>query len=174
MNSNSAAGAKPILFLDIDGVLNDHTWHQPADSTTIDKPCMDRLNKIIAETGCQIVLSTAWRYMIHNKAMAPIGFYQMLRTHGLDKKAEIIGLTHPDEVSRDGYTPADGFAHPQSTRGFQIKNWVEKFGKNRHYVIVDDNDFEISQLHGTAFVQTQSDIGMTDDDMNRIIEKLKS
>lgn len=166
-------GRPPILFLDIDGVLNDHTWHQPADSTTIDKPCMDRLNKIIAETGCDIVISTAWRYMVHSQVMNVIGFFQMLRTHGLTKHARIIGLTHPDEVRNDGTTWTTSDVE-KSDRGHQIQNWLNMFGADRHYCVVDDrDDLGIQQLHAANFIQTQSNVGMTDLEMERIIEVLK-
>lgn len=170
---------RPILFLDIDGVLNDHTWHQPADSTTIDKPCMDRLNKIIEATDCDIVISSAWRYMILSQAMSPIGFYQMLRTHGLSKHARIVGLTHPDECNADNsrdsrVTYSDGVVALPSNRGEQIAHWLKKYGEGRRYCVVDDrDDLGIQQLHVGNFIQTKSDTGMTDLEMNRIISILK-
>jgi hypothetical protein len=159
----------PILFLDIDGVLNDHTWHQPADSTTIDKPCMNWLNKNIAETDCDIVISSAWRYLILGRAMTSLGFYQMLRTHGLDKNACIVGLTHSDEVRNiDGV-----FASQESNRGQQIQSWLDMYGFGRPYCVVDDrDDLGIRELHGDAFVKTDPNLGMTYDDMKIIVEKL--
>ena len=164
---------RPILFLDIDGVLNDHTWHQPADSTTIDKPCMHRLNQIIAETDCDIVISTAWRYLIYNGAMTTIGFYQMLRSHGLTKFARIVGVTHPDEIANDGVTRVIS-EYEKSDRGHQISNWMKRHGSDRRYCVVDDrDDLGIQSLHTSKFIQTNKDTGMTDLEMLRIISILK-
>jgi hypothetical protein len=41
-----------VLFLDIDGVLNDHAYDERAESTTLLRPCVDRLNRVLDETGC--------------------------------------------------------------------------------------------------------------------------
>jgi hypothetical protein len=72
-----------ILFLDIDGVLNDHAFCEVAQSCTIKPQCMGHLNQIIHSTGCSIVLTSAWRYIIHGGDMTLKGFEYMLRTHGL-------------------------------------------------------------------------------------------
>lgn len=170
---------RPILFLDIDGVLNDHTWHQPADCTTIDKPCMDRLNKIIEVVDPDIILSTARRYMILNGAMTATGFFHMLRTHGLSKNARIVGLTHPDEHNADNSRDtrvkySDGVVAVPSNRGEQIAHWLNKHGAGRRYCVVDDrDDLGIQQLHAANFIQTDKDKGMTDLEMDRVISMLK-
>ena len=83
------AGATPALvagsclFLDIDGVLNGHEWDDEAKSCNIRRECVARLNRVVASTGCKIVISSAWRYMIHCQQMSLTGFWYMLRTHGL-------------------------------------------------------------------------------------------
>jgi hypothetical protein len=46
-----------IIFLDIDGVLNAGCDDEPF----IFSECAQRLNRIIQETGAQVVLSSAWR-----------------------------------------------------------------------------------------------------------------
>lgn len=156
---------RSILFLDIDGVLNDHTWHQPADSYTFDKPCVERLNRIIKETNCQVVISSAWRYMVHRKAMTLTGFSLMMRTHGVTKDIELIGITHMDE-------PSQRLIQPATTRGMQIKNWMDEFGVGRSYCVVDDLDLDITKFHADRFIQINGDIGMTDEDADKIIEIL--
>ena len=69
-----------VLFLDFDGVLNDVNYLMDADALEdemfftnhgffdkfelclqLDRTKVQRLNEIINETGCYIVLSTAWR-----------------------------------------------------------------------------------------------------------------
>jgi hypothetical protein len=58
-----------ILFLDMDGVLNAHEWLGEAGSCDVRHDCVLRLNRILHETGAAIVLSSAWRYMVHGGDM---------------------------------------------------------------------------------------------------------
>ena len=43
------------------------------------------MNKIIEETGCKIVLSSAWRYLVHGGAMTLDGLDCLFCSHGLKK-----------------------------------------------------------------------------------------
>jgi len=72
-----------VIFLDIDGVLNGHEFCEHAKSCGINPECVCELNRIIAATDAKIVLSSAWRYMVHGGALTLKGFEYMLRTHGV-------------------------------------------------------------------------------------------
>ena len=58
------------MFLDIDGVLAPSTWNVKTervpgvayDFPFFDTDCVERLARIVRETGATIVLSTEWRY----------------------------------------------------------------------------------------------------------------
>lgn len=102
-----------ILFLDIDGVLNDHAFCEVSQSCTIKPQCMAYLNSILHETHCQIVLTSAWRYIYHGGDMTLRGFEYMLRTHGLLQRTLpiIVGATDKD---RDTKEP----------RAEQVKRWL--------------------------------------------------
>lgn len=107
----------PILFLDIDGVLNGHQILREAGCCGIDPRCVRHLNLVLRRTGCKIVLSSAWRYMIHCKAMKLDGFWYMLRTHGFTNNGNgnpIIGLTRKDKDVGDS-----------NERGRQIREWLK-------------------------------------------------
>lgn len=54
---------RPVLFLDIDGVLNGHEYDREAESSTLHPDCVARLNRVLADSECSVVLSSAWRYM---------------------------------------------------------------------------------------------------------------
>src|SRR5437016_3734165 len=82
----------PILFLDIDGVLNSVDWQQrrpkrekrPDDPPlahgqhSLDPAAVGHLNTIVARTRAKIVISSSWRDMLtHAECMAclsPLGF----------------------------------------------------------------------------------------------------
>jgi len=92
---------KKIIFLDIDGVLNNHVFDRIAGSSTILPVCVGQLNRIIHATGAAVVLSSAWRYMCLDGKEFPAGmtlkgFEYMLRTHGVTQRISIIGHTEPD------------------------------------------------------------------------------
>ena len=74
-----------IIFLDIDGVLN-QTGN--AASLPFDPNCVMYLNHVIKETGAHIVISSAWRYQILEGHMTLKGFEFLMKTHGLDRCAE--------------------------------------------------------------------------------------
>jgi hypothetical protein len=147
-----------IVFLDIDGVLNDHAWMDHAGSCDIKRECVLRLNRILRETGAVIVVSSAWRYMVHGEAMTLQGFAYMMRTHGL-LSGRIHGLTCTDEL----------IAH----RGDQIAAWLAEHDGVESYVVLDDDDgFSVSRCqgrHAHPFVRTDGAIGLTDADADRAI-----
>jgi hypothetical protein len=152
-----------LLFLDIDGVLNGHEWVSEAQSCDIRRDCVLRLNRILWETGAEIVLSSAWRYMIHGGAMTLSGFSYMMRTHGLIAQAKIVGLTCTDEEIPD--------------RGGQIARWLEQHGRPVRYVVLDDDDFDVisskQDRYNHPFVKTNGNVGLADNDADRVIELLR-
>lgn len=50
--------SRPLVFLDIDGVLNRCVW---AKQIRLEEDLVERLKKLIDETGAEIVLTTWWR-----------------------------------------------------------------------------------------------------------------
>ncbi len=149
----------PLIFLDMDGVLNGHDYDPSAKSNTILRSCVDRLNRVLEETDARIVLSSAWRYMLIGKAMSLRGFDYLLRTHGVIAD-RLIGATCADEEVRE--------------RGWQIQTWRRLHDHRGPYVVIDDMDLHIKPLHGDRFVQPNGQVGLSDDDASRAIELLKS
>lgn len=144
-----------VLFLDIDGVLNgNHFWHEK-NIYAIDPKCMERLNEIIWQTGAAIVVSSSWRYLVLNGDMTPAGFGYMLRTHGLTSQAKVIGVTREDADSDD------------DLRSTQIRDWMKVSEELiQSYVVIDDLPL---QGFGSRFIQTDSVVGLTDENAEQAI-----
>lgn len=169
-----------ILFCDIDGVLNDHSPMMNM-YCGIDKEKVNLLNRVLDETGCYIVISSAWRYMILGGDMTIRGFEHMLLTHGLNCYNRVIGHTPSDEKIR--------------TRGQQISWWLDEefdkflqkfnytaelrkqiFEKSLKYVVVDDLDEEYEGIKitqaGHTLVKTDGKVGLTNENCTELIRIL--
>jgi hypothetical protein len=164
---------RPMLFLDIDGVLNAHEKH-PNGYRGIKPECVYRLNRIIAETGAMVVISSSWRYMLHGAAVTLAGFRYLLLIHGLSRDAVIIGFTERDEVVRG--------------RGEQILEWIRPWlwPSRPRYVVLDDGSDSapgphetrtltesLTKFHAGHLVLTDGSVGLTDADADRAIAILK-
>lgn len=91
-----------LLYLDIDGVLNRHERHANGYSGLHPYPTglMNRL--LAAMPDVQLVLSSAWRYQLHNGNMTMAGIETLLLTHGLDCYQRIHSVTASDEAATEG------------------------------------------------------------------------
>lgn len=159
----------PILFLDIDGVLNAHEWDAEVMCGQIHPDKVDRLNRVLRATGARIVLSSAWRYIVHRGEMNLMGMEWLLRSHRV-LADRLVGVTAPDSMVRRPYRgdPATWTPAPDE-RGPQISRWLrENGGMARPYAVVDDLDLGISAC-GHPFVRTDGKVGLTDGDADRLI-----
>lgn len=162
-----------ILFLDIDGVLNDHGFDEEAQSCLIKPQCVGLLNHVIRATGCRIVISSAWRYMIGKGTMTLTGFHYLLRTHGVAAEPNdlILGTTRLD-------------ASPYEKRIRQIEDWVNEYrhGLQRsgseqfHFAIVDDLSADEMGIpsddhyYSRRFVRTNGKSGLNSVSAQQIID----
>jgi hypothetical protein len=132
-----------IVFLDIDGVLNHcNTRHNVSPTGTEPLPipiapeCMARLNRLIAETGAKIVISSSWRKFARWQDLGPA-----LVRHGL--VADVIGET-PDLVNDaiwlDRWRTREGapFSYERLERGWEIREWLAARPEATAFVILDD------------------------------------
>lgn len=149
----------PVLFLDIDGVLNGHEYNEEAQSNGIRADCVQRLNRVLGMTDCSIVLSSAWRYMVLRGAMTLQGFSYMLRTHGVRSPMRLIGCFGEDDQTED-----------PDERARQVLAWRAEHEHTGRWAVVDDMDLGFL---GMPFVQTDKTKGLTDEDADRLIKFLK-
>jgi hypothetical protein len=117
-----------IIFLDIDGVMNNQVDYDFAvlkgediteNKYDLSPRCMDLLNELIKETGAKVVITSVWRYGKTTAEMQLL-FYE----HGFE--GEIIGLTPC--LDRE-YT----------LRGNEILMWIKQ---NEELIGCSSSDFE--------------------------------
>lgn len=154
--------SRRVLFLDIDGVLNGHEYDPEAKSCSINPECVRRLNRVLDATGCEVVLSSAWRYMVLGGAMTLSGFGYLLRTHRVrNLGARLVGTLPADEGQVD---PGE--------RGRLAVAWLMGQVGVRNAAMVDDLDV----IHGVdtpmPLVRTDGTKGLQDADADRLISIL--
>jgi hypothetical protein len=160
--SNMASTWPIIIFMDIDGVLNNHHFLVESQSCKIDPACVQRMNRIIRETDARIVLCSAWRYMIHGHAMTLDGFHYLLRTHGFIGSINGSSQVIVDITCRDEDIPG---------RPDQIRAWLNNcIPPGPSYVIIDDLDEVWGDLH---IVQPLFDEGLTDEQADLAIMMIR-
>lgn len=150
--------SKPIIFLDVDGVLNAHEFDPETNSNRIDRDKVVHLNTILRATGAEIVLSSAWRYIIHRGEMTLEGMRWLLASHGVIA-SRLIGLTREDTMIYD-ITQCQNVPWPNE-RGAQIGEWRQENGHDGPYVVLDDVDMGITDA-GHPWVAVDGLYGLSD------------
>lgn len=120
-----------IVFLDIDGVLNEDSTPTRTKSRAIfiDRDKLLRLKRIVDATGAKIVLSSTWRYDRDDPKYN--GDFLELR-----EALQNVGLDFYD------YTPEDAIG---IRRGMEIKVWLGLHPEVSRYIILDDNLFDFKE-----------------------------
>lgn len=166
----------PLLFLDFDDVLNSHEWYrktrkdipiipgQSQEDRNIDELAVKRLNRIIHETNCDIVISSSWR-----KSRTVPELREILVKKGLHPKyAEKV----IDKTPNLDTQTASGL-YVSVTRGTEITSWIERFSNpNPKFAILDDDDDMENLME--KFIQTDPMHGLTDEKAKAVIELLQS
>jgi hypothetical protein len=153
--------SRPIIFLDIDGVLN-RCGNPHGVGRMFEPECVHALKWAIEKTNAAIVLSSSWRYMTFDSedskaAMTLTGFEYLLKTHGLSVSTAyplVVGATASDEDTE--------FRHNQ------ITEWVRRNRQHR-WLAIDDMQLEISEAF---FVKTEGGVGLTIDNAIEVVRKL--
>lgn len=132
-----------ILFLDVDGVLNSlFTGGRYA----LKRSCLKRLQNIVEETGCKIVLSSTWRR----------------NEYALKRLKRVLRYRNLEIFSTTPYLTDI----PHLCRGDEIHEWMIlnltiKEHEDIKYAIVDD-DSDMLNYQLPHFFQTDPQYGMTD------------
>ena len=166
---------RPVLFLDVDGCLN---RHEPicdhVVSGVIRHDLVDALNFVLEPTDAQIVLSSAWRYLVHREEMNVAGLSWLLRSHGIYNR--LVGITRADTMkvaaTKVVWTADLWKSFPtENERGQQITDWLREHDHRSRYAVVDDLDLGI-RAAGHPFVQTDGSRGITENDAYELIRLL--
>ena len=161
----------PIIFLDVDSVLNSPRWFdsdeckslrkQYATSkgysdaehlyyTMFDPKQVQMLKEILEKTGARIVLSSTWRLLdITREAFA------MNRAAIPNLDSLVIGMTA---------------RLPSGHRGTEIDQWIKENGFGGQFVILDD--WNCMEPHMDKLVQTCWGNGMMRKHADEVIRRL--
>lgn len=146
---------KKILFLDIDGVLNNYQWFKDCGNKGIYDPLNPELVRKLNCLDCEVVISSSWG-CDNGKT------WKDLRRKGFNLK--VIGYTEHYEIGSDWIV-----------RGNSIKKWLYDNCRDIDYqyaILDDDGDMLLEQKD--HFVQTNCEFGVTDEDIDKINNILNS
>ena len=141
-----------ILFLDIDGVLNNQDAFRKKDLDPIDEDNVIQLNRIIDATDCKIVISSVWR-----------------RCNTVGSLRSMLELKHG--VRKDSIIDFTPIFNRLAPRGHEIEAWLEK-NDRPHFVILDDDNDMLLYQEREHFVQTSFKKGLTKELADKAIEIL--
>ena len=151
-----------VIFLDIDGVLNCATSKSRCFGCLgIDDDKVKRLKTIVLNTGAKIYLISDWKDGWYKEPY--LKGEQDIFADYLDRKLKKQGLYIADKLNGEPYE-----------RGKSIKEWVN--GKCiDSFVILDDITQDYSeQGFEKQFIQADSSVGLTDNDVIQAIEILNT
>jgi hypothetical protein len=153
---------KPILFLDIDGVLvTAANWIDASRQTLGDDPpvaspvAVAALNRILREAGAQIVVSSSWR---------KFGRRYLDRCFARWKVQSPIFSMTPD-MSRQQRVISIG-----APRWLEIDTWLRTTGTPRKFVILDD-EHDMGPLQ-PYLIQSTFQQGLTEELADKAIAML--
>ena len=145
---------KKVLFLDVDGVLNNGEWASKRynlgvrvyKDNLLYEPSLEQLQRILHATGALIVVSSAWRQI-------PACY------------------SHLQEwLQRYGMEIFDKTPYVGGERGNDITAWFQRNPGEWQYAILDDES-DMGE-HLTHLVFTDFDTGLTEKEADRCIELL--
>jgi hypothetical protein len=161
----------PIIFLDVDGVLNSYDQLKESKRLRGMAPKhVAELARVLRETDAKVVVSSAWRFELNDDGSSRRGtrFRDELLEKGDDGRLvlkRIIGRT------KDLWEKAPD---KKSVRGFEIQTWREEHDHDGTFVIVDD-DSDMGPLK-PRLVKTDNALGLTrkeGDEMIRLLTEVE-
>lgn len=149
---------KPVLFLDIDGVImpgsawreeteEERAIRKERDGYLFPSTIMSRLNTLVAQTGAQVCVSSTWRHD------------SRFRERFVDAGFE--GAFHEDWRTDIDLNMTDGGLYINQARGDEIAAWLARHPEVTRWAIVDD-DRDMLPEQFDRFVWTSFDIGLTE------------
>jgi len=150
-----------IVFLDFDGVLNSHPFIARTANGGIaglDPEAVVRLNRIVAVTGAEIVVSSSWR---HGRSLACLR--ELLNASGF--VGTVRGKT-PDCARKP-----DGSLWHGAMRGSEAQAWItdaDLYGLTVESFVILDDDSDMGHL-AYRHVKTSMATGLLDEHVDRAI-----
>lgn len=157
-----ALRALPVLFLDIDGVLNHaglYARNRASGRPTppagwLDPKCVARVQRVCASAGLAVVVSSSWPLYLEG------GIAETLRLlHDAGMEAPVLGAC--PTVCPTGVEPEDCGARAEA-----IQRWLELHGE-RPWAVLDDRPWR--GLPADRWVHPDLAVGVTDEDLRRLL-----
>jgi len=169
---------KKYIFLDIDGVLaTPKSIEGVGGEWKIEDVKQELLKNIIDSTGAEIVLSSSWRKWDLESTK------EFMKDAGFWFSDLIVGVT----IRAYQYIDRTTKIHLSIPRGVEIHQWIDtnvhsdngknwkrkKLGEDYQYVILDD-DRDMLYVQRNNFVNTNSTLGLTEEDCEKAVEILNT
>ena len=146
---------KKILFLDIDGVLNNEEWFRGCVQRGVYDPLNPELVQKLNKLDCEVVISSSWG--CDNGQT-----WKKLRRKGFNLK--VIGYTEHHEMGSDWIV-----------RGNSIKKWLhDNMGLSDYQYAILDDDGDMLLEQKDHFVKIDFFTGLTDQDVENVKGILES
>jgi len=180
-----------VIFLDIDGVLNSNDWYVYRKNLMIegkivkeyplhefDPKAVTRLNRIIAETGAKIIVSSTWRIgrrvedlqeLLNSVGVIGEVIDVTPRMHGTLIQGNKEDYSVPRGCEIDWCLNKYDFVRAGWSSKMQ-KEFLEKSKIENYIILDDDSDMLFQQTE--HFIQTDFMYGLTDEDADKAIEIL--
>jgi hypothetical protein len=154
-----AIGAPPILFLDIDGVLNSARFlrENPGAfdgrllSQMLDPSAVGRLQQLALATDADVVISSSWRIVFPLTSIA-----EALAVHGFTGR--IVGATGTGR-------------NRKSLRGLEIQAWLEADRSAQDKICILDDDSDMGPML-PFLVKTTFEEGLLDEHVDQALRLL--
>lgn len=133
-----------VIFLDIDGVLNNYDLVRSYGFDYMDRSLVALLATVVRDTGAEIVLSSFWRLDPKDKFLVDLA----LKEFGMflcDKTPILPGL-----------------------RANEIASWLDANTQVEKYAILDESDDAGVGLEH-SFFQTSAEIGLTSEIASKVV-----
>jgi Swiss Army Knife RNA repair-like protein len=114
-----AAALRPVIFLDVDGVLNRSSRTTRSKKHVVAPDLLARFKSLAASTNASVILTSTWRH----------------ETGGIEKAKEL-------GIPFDGIVPD---LRPRS-RGAEVKAWLARHLEVERFVILDDDDDDYENM----------------------------
>lgn len=160
-----------IIFLDIDGVLNNNFWNEShqreiSDGTLIDEDKVKLLYNIIKETEADIVLHSGWRFWFCENI-------QPIRKES-QKLVELLAKNHMVILDKTiDYSTAEIRKSKKFSlvKAKEILTWIREHPEVKSWIVIDDLDLHDDEVEKHQ-IKTNPITGLTQGDVHLAITML--